>query len=273
MHHGIKGQKWGVENGPPYPLDPQKDYSKAEQKANAKAIAKEYKHGVHPGAVNIGSGDISDIDTYVDNIVGKYGDTQINKFFTLRSAMKYDINRQIKDKQSAFVENEMQDDLKKNGFKKNDKYGKYEKELKLNNKENMTVSIYNFDTNDINGLKDTIKIISDQKSFNKIYEQAKDQITELAFSPDEKKYMSTYDDDDWNSLSEKEQKKIFRDKLGTYSFDWNDESLSANNATDVVSPYYLSFMIESGGFYGDHAMSFEYDMKNNKIGKWFSLDG
>lgn len=20
MHHGIKGQKWGVENGPPYPL-------------------------------------------------------------------------------------------------------------------------------------------------------------------------------------------------------------------------------------------------------------
>ena len=24
MHHGIKGQKWGVENGPPYPLDRQK---------------------------------------------------------------------------------------------------------------------------------------------------------------------------------------------------------------------------------------------------------
>lgn len=21
MHHGIKGQKWGVENGPPYPLN------------------------------------------------------------------------------------------------------------------------------------------------------------------------------------------------------------------------------------------------------------
>lgn len=32
-HHGIKGQKWGVENGPPYPLDP-KDRSAAEKRQN-----------------------------------------------------------------------------------------------------------------------------------------------------------------------------------------------------------------------------------------------
>lgn len=45
MHHGIKGQKWGVENGPPYPLN-RKDYSPAEQRANAKEIAKaNTKHG------------------------------------------------------------------------------------------------------------------------------------------------------------------------------------------------------------------------------------
>ena len=31
MHHGIKGQKWGVENGPPYPLS-YKDYSAAEKR-------------------------------------------------------------------------------------------------------------------------------------------------------------------------------------------------------------------------------------------------
>lgn len=43
MHHGIKGQKWGEQNGPPYPLNPSKDYSKAEQKANAKILVKEYK--------------------------------------------------------------------------------------------------------------------------------------------------------------------------------------------------------------------------------------
>lgn len=34
MHHGIKGQKWGIENGPPYPLNPSKDYSAAEKKLN-----------------------------------------------------------------------------------------------------------------------------------------------------------------------------------------------------------------------------------------------
>lgn len=31
MHHGIKGQKWGVENGPPYPLN-KKEYSALEKR-------------------------------------------------------------------------------------------------------------------------------------------------------------------------------------------------------------------------------------------------
>lgn len=35
IHHGIKGQQWGVQNGPPYPLDNgQKSWS--EKKANRK---------------------------------------------------------------------------------------------------------------------------------------------------------------------------------------------------------------------------------------------
>lgn len=47
-HHGIEGQKWGVRNGPPYPLD-SGDHSKAElramrrnQKKNYKAVKKTY---------------------------------------------------------------------------------------------------------------------------------------------------------------------------------------------------------------------------------------
>ena len=32
VHHGIKGQQWGVENGPPYPLDAS-DHSSSEKKA------------------------------------------------------------------------------------------------------------------------------------------------------------------------------------------------------------------------------------------------
>ena len=27
-HHGIKGKKWGIRNGPPYPLDPEGQYMK-----------------------------------------------------------------------------------------------------------------------------------------------------------------------------------------------------------------------------------------------------
>ena len=40
-HHGIIGQKWGTMNGPPYPLDPNKDYSKAELRAMRKEARKE----------------------------------------------------------------------------------------------------------------------------------------------------------------------------------------------------------------------------------------
>lgn len=33
-HHGIQGQEWGKQNGPPYPLDPLTDYSMSEKKKN-----------------------------------------------------------------------------------------------------------------------------------------------------------------------------------------------------------------------------------------------
>ena len=42
-HHGIDGQKWGHRNGPPYPLDPNKDYSKAELRALKKESRKEFR--------------------------------------------------------------------------------------------------------------------------------------------------------------------------------------------------------------------------------------
>lgn len=48
MHHGIEGQKWGVQNGPPYPLNPVKDYSTKEKKANFKEIKKTYNSSSHP---------------------------------------------------------------------------------------------------------------------------------------------------------------------------------------------------------------------------------
>lgn len=39
-HSGVLGQKWGHRNGPPYPLNPAKDYSAAERKANPSVVKK-----------------------------------------------------------------------------------------------------------------------------------------------------------------------------------------------------------------------------------------
>lgn len=33
-HHGVKGQEWGVRNGPPYPLDRKKEFEKAKKHYN-----------------------------------------------------------------------------------------------------------------------------------------------------------------------------------------------------------------------------------------------
>lgn len=53
VHHGIKGQKWGVKNGPPYPLGAS-DHSASERKAGWKssinkndAKKNEKKNGLH----------------------------------------------------------------------------------------------------------------------------------------------------------------------------------------------------------------------------------
>ncbi len=41
IHHGIEGQKWGQQNGPPYPLD-YEDHSAAEKKMNPKSELDNY---------------------------------------------------------------------------------------------------------------------------------------------------------------------------------------------------------------------------------------
>lgn len=44
-HHGIKGQKWGVQNGPPYPLDSSiSTGSKLKEKLNFKSDQEAYDH-------------------------------------------------------------------------------------------------------------------------------------------------------------------------------------------------------------------------------------
>lgn len=67
-HHGIKNQKWGVRNGPPYPLERQKKFTNSSsggkinqndfyrRSGSLKEIrlpAKEYGHVMHELATNI----------------------------------------------------------------------------------------------------------------------------------------------------------------------------------------------------------------------------
>ena len=71
IHHGIDGQKWGVRNGPPYPLD-YEDHSAAEKKANSRAeltgdrridkkiIESTYKEAKYAKAASLLSKDQSD---------------------------------------------------------------------------------------------------------------------------------------------------------------------------------------------------------------------
>lgn len=59
QHHGIKGQKWGKKNGPPYPLDPETDYSKEERTYDKKeknfALTDKQKRYIRNGAIAVGA--------------------------------------------------------------------------------------------------------------------------------------------------------------------------------------------------------------------------
>lgn len=90
MHHGIKGQKWGVENGPPYPLNPSKDYTKAEQKALLKEVKKNLKKVPH--IVREQYTDIQNIKSIKDEInsdqIKQLKDNIYNKMKAVNAANK-----------------------------------------------------------------------------------------------------------------------------------------------------------------------------------------
>lgn len=65
VHHGIKGQKWGVQNGPPYPLDHQRQ----KQYKRAKTINTAAKLGI--GASIVAGTPIMDIIKNSDHKVFK----------------------------------------------------------------------------------------------------------------------------------------------------------------------------------------------------------
>ena len=78
-HHGVKGQKWGVRNGPPYPIDrsPKRDTivkdaiasGKVSKKINREKQLRHTRHGHLPGRSYI-DGDLEYAQELVDKLSG-----------------------------------------------------------------------------------------------------------------------------------------------------------------------------------------------------------
>ena len=118
VHHGVEGQKWGVRNGPPYPLPTQRQQKKIEKadakwfKKNRKSIDK-YARKTTQKEINKSTKQIEkkyrkDLSTTEDfNTVNTQ---RIEELRTMRSDI---LNTSIKDLKSPsgravkFVENEL----------------------------------------------------------------------------------------------------------------------------------------------------------------------
>lgn len=78
-HHGIKGQKWGVRNGPPYPIDKSNKHDtivrdaiesgRVSKKINKEKQWRHTKHGHPPGRSYL-DGDLEYAQELVDKLSG-----------------------------------------------------------------------------------------------------------------------------------------------------------------------------------------------------------
>lgn len=84
IHHGIAGQKWGVENGPPYPLSPQ-DHSAREKRLAAKTLNKADKDlSIKEHKAKISAGNVNRLQNKYDKI----SDKKSNKAIKLKDKLK-----------------------------------------------------------------------------------------------------------------------------------------------------------------------------------------
>ena len=95
MHHGIKGQSWGVQNGPPYPLDP--SIIKKNIENTGKSMKKEYTIGQYKPSeiakrMTLINDDMQNITKRSDEVykqTNTYVNEVKNKFFNNGIIRKY----------------------------------------------------------------------------------------------------------------------------------------------------------------------------------------
>ncbi len=79
-HHGIKGQKWGQRNGPPYPLGAS-DHSSAEKKAGTKGWSKEAKNDAKQSSTKVSKTPTANkkVDEYRFEMINRYSKSDPSK--------------------------------------------------------------------------------------------------------------------------------------------------------------------------------------------------
>lgn len=123
LHHGIMGQKWGIQNGPPYPLD----------RATAKEVKKQAKHDLNnteaAKAMNKGTMIGAAVGQFVAGPIGAGAGASLGSYIAF-------------NKLSPEVKNEYYDKVKKYSDAK-DQYKIVKKYEKVSLKEAKKISKYN----------------------------------------------------------------------------------------------------------------------------------
>ena len=109
-HHGIKGQQWGVQNGPPYPLDREKEY-KIANKASKKLFNSTGKYEKKSKAVQsvINSEDIKNSADKVKSAENAIDDIESKNYKEIVNIAKPKLAKEMKT--WAYDDDEIKDTL------------------------------------------------------------------------------------------------------------------------------------------------------------------
>jgi len=136
-HHGIFGQKWGKRNGPPYPLNPEKDYTPEEKKFHKqisgnkamtiKAGTEAYRASVNKKEnldklyVNVSNAEFNKYKTMMgaSNIIDK-GKSYVHKYVTTQDIKIPSVKEQTKIERKMLKDPEIRKEIVESLMRKGD---------------------------------------------------------------------------------------------------------------------------------------------------------
>lgn len=260
-HHGIKGQKWGVHNGPPYPLD--SDVSTGKRLKNFKETktvldSSELENNYYYRWLYNDEG-IDDYDRYIDLLL------ENGTFNDIVNARKYgeEQYKQYKNHPERLNEEKLLNDQKE----EIQKYGDYEYKYTGTNFKNLKHVYADRAEGDA---------IWDEKHKSYSYNMMSTDKS-LKYRKNEEKILKNLSE---NKIIEQLAKDVYDGNNGYYgkSFvkEWAGEDISRNNFKNQMNISEISFAYwknkpimqlytNSPDMFGGHGFVIEYDLDNNKI--------